>query len=230
MNDDVHSRFDDALRTALGTMHIDLSDAQESQLLRHYQLVLDTNRKFNLTRITEPEEFAVTLLADSLSLLAWARDGGHRVDRVLDIGTGAGLPAVPLAIARPDWHVTAIDGTGKKARFVKEVAEELTLRNLEARHERAESWRDRKRFDVVTLKAIGPLERCIRLAAPHVRRGGWVVVYKTMSLTDTERIDGLAATKERGFDTPSAYEYELTLHDATLRRALWVHRSPSSRH
>ena len=228
MSDDLHSRFDYALGTALGTMKIALADAQRSQLLRHYQLVLDANRRFNLTRISEPEDFAVTLHADSLALVAWARDSGHTISRILDIGTGAGLPAVPLAIALPDSYVTAIDGTGKKARFVKEVAAALRLGNLDVRHDRAESWHERERFDVVTLKAIGPLDRCLGFAARHVTRGGWVVVYKTMSVTDTERTDGLAAAKERGFDAPCVYEYKLTLRDATLLRALWVHHLPVS--
>ena len=230
MSTDTDSRFDDALTTALAAMKIELADARRSQLLRHYQLVLDTNRKFNLTRITEPDDFAVTLHADSLAIVAWARDGHHEVERILDIGTGAGLPAVPLAVAHPDWHVTAIDGTGKKARFVKDIAGELKLGNLEVRHERAESLRDRKKFDVVAMKAIGPLERCMRFAAPHVTRGGWVVMYKTIDVTDVERVDGLAEATERGFDMTSVYEYELRLRDVTLRRALWVYRLPVSGH
>ena len=229
MNTDAKDRFDGALVAALSANGIALCDVQRSQLLRHYELVLDANRLFNLTRVTVPEDFAVTLHADSLAIVAWSRDRGHCPRRILDIGTGAGIPAVPVAVVRPDWRVVAVEGTGKKARFVESVAEELGLDNLEIHHSRSELWRDHSGVDAVAMKAIAPLDRCVALAAPHVRPGGHIVVYKGMSLSDVERANGLEAARKLGLDSPCQYEYCLVNRHETLRRALWVYRLSVSR-
>ena len=93
----------------------------------------------NLTRITRPAEAAVRLYADSLAVLSWARQSGNEtgVRTVLDIGTGAGFPAVPLAVAAPDWRITAIEATNKKAAFVEQSARRVGAENLRVilRHE-----------------------------------------------------------------------------------------------
>lgn len=203
---------------------MDLSPMQRSTLWTHHQRVIETNQRFNLTRITEPAEFAVKHHADSLAVVAWTRDSAVDVGRILDIGSGAGLPAVPLAVANPNWHVVAIDGTGKKAAFVNGVADELGLANLHSFHARAESWRSDRRFDLVVLKAIGPIARCLDLAYRHLRPDGQVAIYKTANMRQAEISDGLATAGRLGFVDPVVYPYELPLGDETLARTLWIYR------
>ncbi len=224
MNEADRSAYKKALQSALATIEIELPARGVEQLMQHFELVVETNRKFNLTRITLPTEFAVKHHVDSLAIVAWLRDTDANVSRFLDIGTGAGVPAVPLAVALPDSHVCAMDGTGKKARFVEEIARTLDLANLSAVHARAEHWKADRPFDVVCFKAIGPLDRCLRLAAPHVERGGFVIAYKTADLDEAERVAGTGTARELGFATPELFAYELDCGEERLRRALWIFR------
>ncbi len=155
---DDHDRFQTALVEATRAVGVALTDEQRGLMWEHFRLVVQANRQFNLTRITSAADAAVKHYADSLTLLAapWIDADGGRPLRVLDVGTGAGFPAVPLAIARPDWRITAIDSTAKKVRFVAEAVGRLGLTNVEARHARAADLARSKqeRFDLVLLRAV----------------------------------------------------------------------------
>jgi 16S rRNA G527 N7-methylase RsmG len=128
--------FEAALQGALPALGLDLDADVCGRLFEHYQQVVEANRSFNLTRITGPADAAVKHYADSLSLLASPWVDAERSTVVLDVGTGAGFPAAPLAIVCPRWSVLAIDGTAKKVRFVQACAEAMGLGNLEGRHAR----------------------------------------------------------------------------------------------
>lgn len=224
MGSDCNSLFDKALSKGLSTLRIDTPEAQRAVLRGHFQCVVEANRRFNLTRITAPAAFAIKHHADSLAVAKWAHEIGLRIRRVLDIGTGAGLPAVPLAIARPEWHVTAIDGTAKKATFVARLADQLGIANLQSVHARAESWHCDSPFDLAVLKAVGPLERCLRFANTHLSPGGRVVIYKTANLPAAEISQAVAVAQKLGFAQPKIYRYELPLESETLARTLWIYR------
>ncbi len=232
MSNDDHAVYDESLRAAARSLGMELTASAIAQLGRHYEMVVEANRRFNLTRITEAAAFAVKHHADSLALLSWVGQGvsdagglSGRV-QVLDVGTGAGLPAVPLAIVRPDWAVTAIDGTGKKARFVGECAVALGLANLSAVQARAEIWNPSGQFDIVAMKALGPLKRCLATSARHVRPGGFLVCYKTPELAADEIESGLGYSEKLGWPVAVRYDYELPLGDEVLRRTFWVFQSP----
>lgn len=224
MDTDPNSLFDKVLCDGLADWDMCLSRFASNALLAHYRRVVEVNRRFNLTRITAPADFAIKHHLDSLAVAKWAHENGVKIARVLDIGTGAGSPAVPLAVANPDWQVTAIDGTGKKAAFVAQIADELALTNLRSVHARAESWHSEKPFDLAVLKAIGSIERCLSLARAHLSPGGRVVVFKTANPPAAEVVRGAAAAERMGFVEAGVYAYELSLEGGTLARTLRVYR------
>jgi 16S rRNA (guanine527-N7)-methyltransferase len=150
---------------------LDLSDLQISQLLAYHALIQKWNKVYNLTAIRDPAEMLTHHLLDSLAVvaplrirlagLAYVQDGENDVAsaeylyRLLDVGAGAGLPGVVLAICCPDIHVTCVDAVAKKMAFVQQVATELKLPNLKALHARVETLTDK--YDIITSRAFATL-------------------------------------------------------------------------
>ncbi len=145
--------------------------------------------------------------------------------RVLDVGTGAGFPGVPLAVMRPAWDVTTIDGTGKKIAFVKEVAAALGLPNLRADAVHADHWKTHRRFDVVIARAVGAVARCLPFAARLTTPGGWFVSYKTPDADGTEVDSVNTLARELHMVRCDPFDYTLATADATLRRRLVIFRN-----
>ncbi len=155
-------------------------DAQAVERFQQYRdLLLAANERFNLTSITDPHEVEVRLFADSLSLLPYV-PGDSR--RLLDIGSGGGVPGLALAIARPELNVTLLDATAKKVRFLAETADALGLDHVTAIQGRAEELaRDRnhrERYDVVTARAVARLVTLVELAIPFLTVGGRAILPK----------------------------------------------------
>ena len=146
--------------------------------------MLEVNQHLNLTAITEPEAVILRHYADSLILAPMIPQGA----KVADIGSGAGFPALPLAIARPDLSLTAIDGTGKRVRYMTETAELLGLSNFTALTLRAEDGgRDpamRGKFDVATARAVAALPILSELCLPYVKVGGLFLAMKSREAED----------------------------------------------
>ena len=184
--------FNDAVTGPLMTWGVSVSEVQLDQLRAHFDAVVEANRLMNLTRITNPSDAAVKHYADSLALLAWAAALGIKSASLLDVGTGAGFPAIPLAVLRPDWSITAIDGTRKKVEFVSRTAETLGLTNLEAIHAHSDHWTTGQTFQIITLRAVTKLARCVESCARYVAPGGRLVAYKTTSLDPQEHTAALA--------------------------------------
>lgn len=182
-----HDAFQATLEKACAALRITLTAEQIQTCRRHLELVLEANTRFNLTRITDPVEAAVKHYADSLSLLTWRGAKRHDIQRVLDVGTGAGYPAVPLAVARSDWQITAADSTGKKADFVDQCVTELALPNVHAVKLRIGTDRmDRPPFDLVLFRAVTKLDTCLRGATQWLRPDGYIVCYKSANLPKGE--------------------------------------------
>lgn len=148
------------------------------RLSAYLAMLLDATTRFNLTAITDPDEAWLKHVFDSLTLLPFTGDA----TTVLDLGSGGGLPGVPLAIAMPGVRFVLLEATGKKAAFLRQVAERLELSNVEVVNERAEiAGRDavhRERYDVVVARAVGRLAVLIELAAPMARIEGHVLAVK----------------------------------------------------
>jgi 16S rRNA (guanine527-N7)-methyltransferase len=144
---------------------------------RRMALVLDElqhwNKKVNLTAIRDPHEMITGHLLDSLV----ARPFLHG-ERILDVGTGAGFPGLPLAICEPDRQFELVDGNNKKIMFVQHVATLLKLGNVAAIKARTEDYAPAERFDTVIARAVGPLARLVDMAGHHVREDGVFVALK----------------------------------------------------
>ncbi len=182
-----------------------LTAQQNSQLDIYYNMLVETNSKFNLTAITDREEVYTKHFVDSmLGLCAIPQNA-----TVVDIGSGAGFPALPLKIARPDIHVTLVDSLAKRIVFTTEVA---TAIGAEATciHSRAEDFAatNRETFDVATARAVAPLNILLEYTAPLVKIGGIVLAYKAndSELSDSTNaisILGLAHSKTVHLQLPN---------------------------
>jgi 16S rRNA (guanine527-N7)-methyltransferase len=154
----------------------DLSiDSRCEALLRRYvEHLLETNRSFNLTAITDPVEAWSKHVLDSLTLLPDLRELATGCS-VVDVGSGGGLPALPLAIVLPALQFTLLEATTKKARFLEQTAYDLGLRNVSVTCDRAESFGrgpGRERFDAATSRAVSRLPVLLELSVPLIKNGG----------------------------------------------------------
>jgi 16S rRNA (guanine527-N7)-methyltransferase len=138
---------------------------------QHLSLVAAANEQFNLTRIAGAREAAIKHVLDSV--LAWRLFA--KADRVLDAGTGAGFPGIPLAIVLPQTQFTLAESIQKKARFVASAVETLGLANVQVEPRRAEELTG---FDIITARAVAPLERALKLFGAALRHGTRLLLYK----------------------------------------------------
>jgi 16S rRNA (guanine527-N7)-methyltransferase len=170
----------DSFLDAAGAHGIAFDPGDLDRLGQFLELLLEANRSFNLTRITDHEEAWHKHVLDSLTLLPVVVQSGATT--LADVGTGGGLPGLPLAIVHPGLAVTLVEATGKKARFLEGAIETLALPNARVACERAETvGRDetqRERYDVVTARAVGPMRVLLELTVPLARVDGLVVAIK----------------------------------------------------
>jgi 16S rRNA (guanine527-N7)-methyltransferase len=165
----------------LDEQSIELEEGDEGRLGLYLAMLLEASGQFNLTAIRDPEEAWVRHVFDALTLLPYLL--GAEVRLVVDVGPGGGVPGVPLAIALPAVRFTLLEATGKKARFLEQVASALDLANVQVVHGRAEeAGQDRKahreRYDAAIGRAVGPLAVLAELTVPLVRVGGLVLAIK----------------------------------------------------
>ena len=157
-----------------------LDEAQLDKLEKFYRLVVEQNRVMNLTAITEPREFAIKHVIDSLS--AWDEEIFLDVEKILDVGTGAGFPAVVLKIFRPQIKFTLLDSLNKRVEFLRRVIAELELDGVEVVHGRAEELARQKifreQFDAVTARAVARLNILAEYCLPFVKVGGKFIALK----------------------------------------------------
>lgn len=170
----------EALRPALKTLIErlalrDVGNAQLDALLGHVALLQRWNATYNLTSVREPEQMLIQHLADCLAVI---EPLGQRLEagRLLDVGSGGGLPGVVIAIMRPGINVTCVDSVGKKAAFIQQVAGELRLRNLHAEHARVEQLKAAP-FDVIVSRAFASLADFSALTRRHLAANGiWMAM------------------------------------------------------
>jgi 16S rRNA (guanine527-N7)-methyltransferase len=161
----------EALDRGLGELALDLPAGGSAQLMRYIALLEKWNRTYNLTAIRDPLEMVSLHLLDSLAVVPHLP--GPVDDAALaDVGSGAGLPGIPIAIARPEWRVTLNDANQKKSAFLRQAAIELGLPNVHVHEGRAETWQPAARFAVVISRAFAELAQFIAACAHLVAPGG----------------------------------------------------------
>ena len=168
-----HSGLPGLLTQGLKAMGQELDAVQQGLLLDYVGLLVKWNKVYNLTSVRDPAAMVVRHLLDSLAILPLVTAG-----RLLDVGSGAGLPAVPLAIARPDLRVTSLDSNHKKTRFVTHVKLELALGNLEVVHTRIEDLDRPGAYDQVVSRAFTELGGFVAVAGPWCRPAGQLLAMK----------------------------------------------------
>ncbi|MCI0362298.1 MAG: 16S rRNA (guanine(527)-N(7))-methyltransferase RsmG [Phycisphaerales bacterium] len=157
-------------------------DAGDLERLGLYlALLLDANTRVNLTAVVDRDAVWTRHILDSLTLVGALVSAGAR--SVIDVGSGGGLPGIPLAIALPDVHFTLAEATGKKSRFLEEVARELSLSNVSVVNDRAETLgqdhqHHREKYDAVIARAVGKLPVLLELTVPLAKVGGLVLAMK----------------------------------------------------
>lgn len=170
----------DLLKTGASEFGLELTDAQIARLTRFVELLLEWNAKFNLTRITDPAEVVTKHLLDSLSPLSAVEFPANA--KVLDIGTGAGMPGIPLKIVRPDLEMTLFDATRKKLTFIDAVIDDLGLTKASTLHGRAEDKAHdpamRGSYDVVTARAVSDMRALAEYTLPYAKVKGIAVAMK----------------------------------------------------
>jgi 16S rRNA (guanine527-N7)-methyltransferase len=173
----------ETLLTGARLIGLDLAPAQLQQFAHYRALLLEWNQRFNLTAITNPQDVLTKHFLDSLALL-FALPPAERKKhlRLLDVGSGAGFPGLPLHIAFPDWRVTLLEATGKKVHFLETVISALGLGQARAIQGRAEELahdpQHRARYDLVTARGLASVSTLLEYCLPFCRPGGLVIAPK----------------------------------------------------
>jgi 16S rRNA (guanine527-N7)-methyltransferase len=163
----------DILLDGARALGVDLSEAQCRQLVTHLDLLDEWGERMNLTAIRDRPSQLTKHVLDSLSVRPFLRG-----TRIADVGSGAGFPGIPLAIAAPGMTFALIESTGKKCRFLEHVCDALGLGNVEVVQARAEAHKPRDRYDTVLARAVGPVADLVRNAGPLVAGGGRLLAMK----------------------------------------------------
>lgn len=175
---------------------IDLNDKQIQQFSTLADFLLETNKSINLTAIRDMEGVYLKHFLDSLTLLKAIPEN---TKNILDIGSGAGFPGVPLAIANPDIQITMMESIGKKTNFIKKCIELLELSNASVINERAEKLSSTKNlkesFDVVTARAVTTLPELIKLCFPFIHKNGLIIAMKSKNDEEIEMAERVLETE-----------------------------------
>ena len=191
--------FKEELAKAAAEYGISLSDTQMEQYNRYFELLVEWNEKINLTAITEPKEVAIKHMIDSIT--AYDENLFKDGTTVIDVGTGAGFPGLPLKIFCPEIKLTLMDSLNKRIKFLQTVVEELGLKDVECVHARAEEGARNKKyresFDIAVSRAVARLPILCEYCLPFVKKGGHFIALKGMQYND-EAEEAVKAIKVMG--------------------------------
>jgi 16S rRNA (guanine527-N7)-methyltransferase len=201
------------------------TESQQLQLQSLYTAVVAANQQLNLTRITEPTEFWEKHLWDSIRGIG-ALIKSPAALKVIDIGTGAGFPGLPLAIARTDWDLTLVDSTAKKVGFISSTAPEIGLTNVHPVVSRIEDVgqdrQHRHRYDLALIRAVAAVNACAEYALPLVKIGGTAILYRG-NWTQEEADSLELAVAKLGGEISKIDRFNTPLSDS-IRHCIYLHK------
>ena len=216
MNKDV---FFELIKNKIEKSGYKLNEKQQKQFYEYMQMLLEWNKKINLTAITEPEEIIVKHFVDSVSILKYIKEN----DCVVDIGTGAGFPGIPLKIISKDSQVTLVDSLNKRINFLNEVIQKLELNDIQAIHSRAEEFGKNKKYretyDIAVSRAVARLNVLVEYLLPTVKVGGKCICMKGPN-TQEEIEEAKVAIKLLGGKIKKIEE--ITLSETDIRRTIII--------
>ena len=201
---------------------INVSNLQEKQFDIYFNLLVETNKVMNLTAITEENEVLIKHFLDSAIPEKFIPKGS----KVVDVGSGAGFPALPLKIIRPDLQITMVDSLNKRIKFLNETVLALSLTDIFAVHARAEDFakKNREAFDIAVARAVAPLNTLLEYLLPLIKVGGSAVIYKSSKL-DEELAVSRKALQVLGGEIESVETFEI--EEGSLERKVLIVRKTS---
>ena len=217
------------LKKDLNEFGIELTAEMEEQFLLYYNMLIEWNSFMNLTAITDFDEVLKKHFTDSVSLIRAIPDLGEKKYRIIDIGTGAGFPGIPLKIVFPNISVVLLDSLNKRVNFLKEVISKLQLTDITAMHGRAEDFAQNKEyresFDLCVSRAVANLATLSEYCLPFVKKNGRFISYKSEKVSEEFEISGKAISVLGG-----EYENQVTfeLPDSDIYRNLFVIKKKSA--
>lgn len=203
------------LREAARPLGWELDDARAEALLRWRDRLLQQNLRVNLTSVRDPEETVPRLILDSLAIgLHLAEFPLEKGDTVCDLGTGGGLPGMPLAIVRPDLSLTLVESRLRKVDAVRRIANQLRIGNVDIRRGRLSELASedpglQSAFGLVTARAVGSLAEMIVESAAIIAPGGTLVVWKGDDLDEAQRAEGVTAANSAGLTPLDDITYDV---------------------
>lgn len=217
------------LKKDLNEFGIELTAEMEEQFLLYYNMLIEWNSFMNLTAITDFDEVLKKHFTDSVSLIRAIPDLGEKNYRMIDIGTGAGFPGIPLKIVFPNISVVLLDSLNKRVNFLKEVISKLQLTDITAVHGRAEDFAQNKEyresFDLCVSRAVANLATLSEYCLPFVKKNGRFISYKSEKVSEEFEISGKAISVLGG-----EYENQVTfeLPDSDIYRNLFIIKKKSA--
>lgn len=184
MADNTEQKF----KEQLSMFQLELTEEQLRQFRLFYENLIKWNEVMNLTTITEESDVYNKHFLDSLSVVGLVSPGSFKGISVIDIGTGAGFPGLPIAIAFPDANVTLVDSLQKRINFLQDTIKLLGLKNVSVFHARAEEFArkqsEREKYDIVCSRAVARLNILSEYCLPFAKKGGYFIAYKAESVKD----------------------------------------------
>lgn len=178
--------FSEELENAAKQIEIELTKKQIEKFYNYMNLLLEWNEKINLTAIIEPREVILKHFVDSLTIAKYIKEN----EKLIDVGTGAGFPGIPLSIVKENTDIVLLDSLNKRINFLEEIKQNLKLKNITTIHGRAEEFgknkKEREIYDIATSRAVAPLNILLEYLLPLVKVGGKAICMKGYNIEEIE--------------------------------------------